>query len=375
MMEVLLVILMTSLACAILGPFLVLQKLSMTADALSHSVLLGIVVAFMYVQDLNSPWLFIGAALFGLLTVYVVETVADKYQVKKDDALGIIFPMFFSLAVILISRFFRNAHLDVDIVLMGNPLFAPFIRLFDLPRSFVVMLILFILNLAFVLLFYQPLKITSFDPKYARLKGIKTGYLFYGLMTLTSLTTVTAFDSVGAILVISFLVAPAACACLVTKDLKYTLIVSLFFAMSSSILGFALGNLWNVSIAGMCSFIGLLQCILVILFHKNGWLSEKIKRSKQRKEVYRDLFLMHVYHHPGNQEEIGLNTIQNHLNWSSKQTKKIIQDLLKFDWIVENETLNVYELRPKGLKRVTLLMENLYDQQSRRLFKNYISSS
>ncbi len=361
MIEVLLVILMTSLACAVLGPFLVLQKLSMTADALSHSVLLGIVIAFIGVQDLNSPWLFIGASLFGLLTVYVVETIANKYRVKKDDALGIIFPMFFSLAVILISRLFRNAHLDVDIVLMGNPLFAPFIRLFGLPKSFVVMLALFIVNMAFVIWFYQPLKITSFDPKYARLKGIRTGYLFYGLMTLTSLTTVTAFDSVGAILVISFLVAPGACACLVTKNLKYTIVASLLFAISSSVLGFLIANMWNVSIAGMCSFIGLVQGVLVVLFHKNGWLSKKIQRAKQRKVVYQDLFLMHLYHHPGNQQEVGIDSIKTHLNWSSKRTRQTIQSLLKLNWIVKNETLNVYELSPKGEKRVTLLVENSYD--------------
>lgn len=364
MLEVLLVIVMTSLACGILGPFLVLQNLSMTADALSHSVLLGIVLAFFVVQDLNSPWLFIGAALFGLVTVYLVETIANHHHVKKDDSLGIVFPLFFSIAVILISRFFRNAHLDVDIVLMGNPLFAPFIRLFGLPKSFVTMLFLFVINLAFVIWLYHDLKLASFDLKYAKLKGMKTACLFYALMTLTSFTVVSAFDSVGAILVISFMVAPAASACLLTKNLKWTIVVSLLLGVINSVIGFCLGSIWNVSIAGMCSTVGLGQCLVIVLIHRNGWIHQQIKIYYQKKRVYRDLLLIHLMHHPLNQNEVGLDTIQKHLNWSDKKAKKVIVELLKEELIVINNQLKVYQLSQNGLNRVKLLTGKNYDKQS-----------
>jgi manganese/zinc/iron transport system permease protein len=118
--QMLITLLITGIACAILGCFLVLRKLSMITDALAHSILLGIVLAFLITKDLNSPILFIGAGLFGIFTVFSIELLSSTRLVKSDDAVGIIFPLFFSLAVILISTFARNVHLDIDIVLMGQ---------------------------------------------------------------------------------------------------------------------------------------------------------------------------------------------------------------------------------------------------------------
>ena len=120
----------------------------MVSDAISHSVLLGIVLAFFIVRDVSSPWLIAGAALFGVLTVFSVEMLSETGLVKSDDAVGIVFPLFFSLAVILITKYARNVHLDTDMVLMGEVIMAPLYRMsvfgISLPRAFVQMCVIFL---------------------------------------------------------------------------------------------------------------------------------------------------------------------------------------------------------------------------------------
>jgi manganese/zinc/iron transport system permease protein len=154
-------------ACALPGVFLVLRRTAMMSDAISHTVLLGIVLAYFLVQDLTSPLLIVGAAATGLLTVWLVELLSGTRLVKEDAAIGLVFPALFSLAVILISRYARGVHLDVDMVLLGELAFAPFDRLllfgFDLPRALVVMGVILIINLSFILLFYKELKLATAD--------------------------------------------------------------------------------------------------------------------------------------------------------------------------------------------------------------------
>lgn len=268
MFDVYLVVVLTSMACGILGPFIVLRNLSMTADALSHSVMLGIVIAFLFVKDLASPFLTVGAAIFGVLTVYFVELLYKNRLVKKNDALGIVYPMFFSIAVIIISKWFRNVHLDVDMVLMGNPLFAPFIRVLGLPRSAVIMGLVFLVNLAFVIVFYRPLSISTFDEEYAKVSGIRVGALYFVLMTLVSLTSVTAFDSVGAILVISLFVTPTVTAVLLSHNLKICILLTLIVGIFNVSLGFLLAIYINVSITGMCAFVGMLTALATVLWKR-----------------------------------------------------------------------------------------------------------
>ncbi len=356
MSGVLLVLIVTSLACGVLGPFIILRNLSMMADALSHSVLLGIVVAFIFVGSLDSIWLSIGAALFGILTVYIVELLSKKKLVKHDDALGIVFPMFFSLAVVIITKMFRNAHLDVDIVLMGNPLFAPFIKLFNLPRSLVIMGFLFVVNLLFVIVFYKKLKVSTFDKEYAGLSGLNLNIIFYALMTLTSITCVCAFDSVGAILVISLFVTPTATAYLVSKDLKVMILLTLIIGIFNSIMGYYLGIYFNVSISGMCSFISMLVCILFIFINKKGIIYKFINKMKNKEKLMHDLIMIHVYRHRDSQDELGFNSIHEHLNWKKRLSDKYLLDLIRDNLIERNENLHIYQLSSKGILYVKMLL-------------------
>ena len=334
--ESLFVLIATATACALLSPFLVLRKLSMVSDAISHSVLLGIVLAFFIVKDVGSPLLIAGAALFGVITVFAVEFLSGTGLVKNDDAVGIVFPMFFALAVVLITKFARNVHLDTDIVLMGEVIIAPLNRTeflgMDLPKAFVQMGILFIVNLLFIIIFFKELKITTFDKGFAKLAGFSSVALFYALMTLSSLTAVTAFDAVGAILVVSFLITPGAAAYLISKDLKVMIAISVGYAVINSVLGYVLSLLMNVSMSGMTAAVAGVTFLITFLFNKEGLITALILRFKRKSELKPELFLTHIGNHSGKKEELeelGLGSIRDHLKWKQAEVDKIAGRLIR----------------------------------------------
>ncbi|MGP1403669.1 MAG: metal ABC transporter permease [Catonella sp.] len=358
--ESLFVLIATAAACALLSPFLVLRKLSMVSDAISHSVLLGIVLAFFIVKDIGSPFLIAGAALFGVITVFAVEFLSGTGLVKNDDAVGIVFPMFFALAVVLITKFARNVHLDTDIVLMGEVIIAPLNRTeflgMDLPKAFVQMGILFIVNLLFIIIFFKELKITTFDKGFAKLAGFSSVALFYALMTLSSLTAVTAFDAVGAILVVSFLITPGAAAYLISKDLKVMIAISVGYAVINSIIGYVLSLLMNVSMSGMTAAVAGVTFLITFLFNREGLITAIFIRLKRKSELKPELFLTHIGNHSGKKEELeelGLGSIRDHLKWKQAEVDKIAGRLIRRGLIRIDIGKNIYDLTERGRDRLS----------------------
>ncbi|MER2146867.1 metal ABC transporter permease [Aerococcus urinaeequi] len=279
------VVMITAVSCALLGVFLVLKNMAMVADALSHTVLLGIVLGYFIAGDLDSPILFVGAALFGVMTVYAIEYVVNKFAIQSDAATGLVFTLLFALAIILISKYARNVHLDVDVVLSGEVVFATLntMEIFGIqvPISFARMFVMLVINLAFVTVTYQQLKVSIFDPVYAKSIGVAVGFLNLVLMTLVSITTVVAFDTVGAILVISLMVAPALSAHLLSKRLSIMLLVALLYGVINSVLGYYVAIYFNVSISGTIAFAGFVTFLLTLLFAPNGLIGKRFKRAKQ----------------------------------------------------------------------------------------------
>lgn len=279
------VVMITAVTCALLGVFLVLKNMAMVADALSHTVLLGIVFGYFIAGDLDSPILFVGAALFGVMTVYAIEYVVNKFAIQSDAATGLVFTLLFALAIILISKYARNVHLDVDVVLSGEVVFATLntMEIFGIqvPISFARMFVMLVINLAFVTVTYQQLKVSIFDPVYAKSIGVAVGFLNLVLMTLVSITTVVAFDTVGAILVISLMVAPALSAHLLSKRLSIMLLVALLYGVINSVLGYYVAIYFNVSISGTIAFAGFVTFLLTLLFAPNGLIGKRFKWAKQ----------------------------------------------------------------------------------------------
>ena len=358
------VLLTTAAACAVLSPFLVLRKLSMVSDAISHSVLLGIVIAFFIVKDVGSPFLIAGAALFGVITVFVVEFLSGTGLVKNDDAVGIVFPMFFALAVVLITKFARNVHLDTDVVLMGEVIIAPLNRVefigMSLPKALVQMGILLLINLLFVIIFFKELKITTFDRGFAKLAGFSSVALFYVLMTLSSFTAVTAFDAVGAILVVSFLITPGAAAYLISKDLKVMIAISVGYAVINSIIGYVFSLLMNVSMSGMTAAAAGVTFLLTFLFNREGLITAIFIRLQRKSELKLGLFLNHIGNHSGKKEEseeLGLGSIKNHLKWKQAEVDKIAGRLIKKGFIRIDIDKNIYDLTERGREKFVEIEE------------------
>ncbi|BAM00709.1 MAG: metal ABC transporter permease [Caldilinea sp.] len=246
---------MVAMACALPGVFLVLRRMAMMSDAISHTVLLGIVIAFFFTKSLTSPLLIAGAALMGVLTVSLVELLSRTHLVREDAAIGLVFPALFSIAIILISRFAGNVHLDVDAVLLGELAFAPFnrIQLFGMdagPAALYTTGGMLALNVLFLVAFYKEMKLATFDPALAAALGFAPGILHYAFMALVSVTAVGAFDAVGSVLVVAFMIAPPAAAYLLADRLSRMLVYAAAIGVFSAVSGYWLAYALDASIAG-----------------------------------------------------------------------------------------------------------------------------
>ncbi|MGQ7380580.1 metal ABC transporter permease [Streptococcus suis] len=272
MLEVLLILLAVGSSCCLIGSVLVVRNQAMLADALSHSVLLGIVLGFFVSHSLDSPLLLFGAAVFGLLTVLAIEGLHTR-KLAQDAATGLLFTFFFALAVILISLFARNVHLDLDMVLMGEVLFAPLNRLdflgLSLPLALVKSVGLLLVLLVFFFLNFQALTLYLLDKEQAKLQGIATKRLELGLIFLVSLTTVSSFEAVGSMAVIVFLVAPSMAALPWSKHFCQFLVLGQCCAILMIVLGFGLASWLDLTMSGTCSVMGLLT-VCVSFFLKNA---------------------------------------------------------------------------------------------------------
>lgn len=272
MLEVLLILLAVGSSCGLIGSVLVVRNQAMLADALSHSVLLGIVLGFFVSHSLDSPLLLFGAAVFGLLTVLAIEGLHTR-KLAQDAATGLLFTFFFALAVILISLFARNVHLDLDMVLMGEVLFAPLNRLdflgLSLPLALVKSVGLLLVLLVFFFLNFQALPLYLLDKEQAKLQGIATKRLELGLIFLVSLTTVSSFEAVGSMAVIVFLLAPSMAALPWSKHFCQFLVLGQCCAILMIVLGFGLASWLDLTMSGTCSVMGLLT-VCVSFFLKNA---------------------------------------------------------------------------------------------------------
>jgi len=357
MIESLYILIITSLACAVLGVFLVLRRLSMVSDAISHSVLLGIVIGYFVTKDIGSVLLIIGASLFGVLTTVCIELLIKSKRVTEDASVGIIFPLFFSIAVILITRYARNVHLDTEVVLIGEIILAPLHRInflgLSLPKALIQMSFVLLINIVFIAVFFRKLKISSFDPVYAGVAGIAGAGLYYVFMALVSFTAVSAFESVGAILTISFFISPAASAYLISKDLKITIFLAAVYAVVNSCIGYFLAVKFNVSMSGMCASVSGLTFMITIAVYPGGIITKIIRYIKNKNRFSRELLILHIDNHTGKKNalgELGYSTIREHIAWSDSKLKYVLDKLIKKGYVYRAKERGVYSLTETGKK-------------------------
>ncbi len=349
--EIQLIASLVAIACAIPGTFLVLRKMAMISDAISHSILPGIVVGFFITQDLNSPLLILLAALTGVITVVLVERIQKTGLVKEDTAIGLVFPALFSIGVIMIAKNANDVHLDVDAVLLGELAFAPFDRLFisgtDVgPKSLWIIGSILVITVGLLIAFFKELKVSTFDAGLAASLGFSPALIHYGLMTVSSVTTVGAFDAVGAILVVALMIAPAASAYLLTTDLKKMLGLAIVFGVLSAISGYWFAHWLDASIAGsITTMLGVLFLIMYLFAPSKGLIAVIYREKQQRIEVSLLTFLLHLRNHDDERER-HVNHLNEHINWQKVRSKTVLDLALKNNMIDINN--KIVSLTSKG---------------------------
>ncbi|PXA05236.1 iron ABC transporter [Coraliomargarita sinensis] len=295
-----------AVSCALLGNFLVLRKMSMMGDAISHAVLPGLAMAFLITGARASLTMFIGAAIAGVLTALFSQWISKFGNVDRGASMGIVFTTLFALGLILIVQAADHVDLDPGCVLYGAIELTPldvvwrpnlFGQALEVPRAALVLGGVTLINLLFIVLFFKELRISSFDPELATTMGINSNLMHYLLMTLVAITTVAAFEAVGSIIVIAMLIAPATAAHLLTDRLVSMIIVSVILAILSAVLGhlsallmpgwFDFGNtasskIDSISTSGMMAVMSGLIFTLVFFFApRHGIVAKHLLGAKE----------------------------------------------------------------------------------------------
>jgi manganese/zinc/iron transport system permease protein len=243
-------------ACGLVGIYLIWRRMALVGDAISHSILPGIAIAFLLSHSRGTWAMFAGALAAGFVTTLIIEVIHKKTRVKQDAAIGIAFTTLFALGVILISLYASKVDLDQECVLYGEIAFVPLEPMVEVagvslgPVPAVRMAIVMLITILLILLFYKELLVSSFDAGLAISLGINATIVHYALMSWLSIVVVSAFESVGAILVIAMLIFPGATASLFTNRLSVIMVLSVVHAALSAVLGFHLATWLDCSTAG-----------------------------------------------------------------------------------------------------------------------------
>ncbi|MDP4097908.1 metal ABC transporter permease [Paenibacillus sp. P96] len=273
---------LVGLSCGFIGVLLILRRMAMMADAISHTVLLGIVVAYLVTRELSGVHMLIGAVAAGLLTSLFVQWLHVR-GVQQEASIGVVFTSLFAMGVVLIATRVGNAHLDIQHTLMGEITFIPWELMKlpwigEVPEAVFLLSLVLITVLVIIIAFYKEWKITSFDPALAASLGIPVVLMHYVFMSMVSITTVAAFDAVGAIMVVAMLITPAAAAYLWTDRLLVMMGLSGLFGVLSAFMGYYIALWLDTSISGSMAFSTGIVFMVSFLFSPRHGLAARLVR-------------------------------------------------------------------------------------------------
>ncbi|NUQ64761.1 MAG: metal ABC transporter permease [Pirellulales bacterium] len=391
---------LAAMGCSLPGVFLVLRRQSMTGDALSHTSLPGIVIAFLLAQWLNKlGWispetyetarhgvLFLGAMVVGVATAVLTEWVHKLGRVEASAALGVVFTTLFALGLILIRTAADNVDLDPDCVLYGTveTVVIDTLAGTGVPRAAVLNGLVLLVNLGLVVIFFKELRISAFDPALATTLGINATLMHYALMAVTAATLVAAFESVGSILVIAMLIVPAATASLLSRQLWLVIVLSLAVAGLSAPLGHVMAivlpplifgrlgfdSVVDASTAGMMAVaVGMLFAAAVFLAPGTGILARIVHHAVLVVRIAAEDVLGVLYR----AEEAGMAskaTEVNHLLENALKAGPLLRGLAMRTLIREGKLVHdgaIYRLTPAGRDAARAVV------RSHRLWEAYLA--
>jgi manganese/zinc/iron transport system permease protein len=291
---------LSGVSCSLLGCYLVLRRMSLLGDAISHAVLPGTVIAVIWSGQLVGWQVFVGAVVVGLLTAFLTQALAELGQVPEDSSMGVVYTSLFALGVILITQYAAQVDLDPGCVLYGQIEYLPLNRFtwngVEIPWEILPLAIVTVATLAFITLFWKELKLVAFDAALATAMGISAFAVHYLLMGMVAIVTVASFKAVGSILVVAMLIVPPATAHLLTDRLVAMQIWAAVVAAVSAILGFLAAKYLNTSVAGMISVVsGLLFLLAVIFAPQHGLLTQAIRNLRLTLRIVMEDILAVLY--------------------------------------------------------------------------------
>ena len=262
---------LAGMSSALLGSYLLLRRMSLMGDAISHAVLPGLAIAFLMTTSRNSIPMFIGAAVLGVLTAVITQLLHRNGKIEENASLGVVFTTMFAMGLVLISLFANKVHLDASCVLYGNIVLATLDQVslwgWMVPRAAVVLFVVLLIDVAVVVILFKELRITSFDPAMADTVGFNPWICQYILMSLVAVTAVAAFEVVGSILVVAMIIVPPATAYLLTDRLVTLLILSVLIGAVAA----GLGHVAAITVPGWIGYedtetAGMMAVLTGVLF-------------------------------------------------------------------------------------------------------------
>ncbi len=375
-----------AVAASLLGNFLVLRRLSLMGDAISHSVLPGIAAAFLFSGTRGSVVVLIGAASMGLLTVWLTELIRKYGKVEESAAIGVVFTSLFAVGLIMMVRAGDKIDLDPSCVLYGNletiildtvetPVGA-------VPRVVITISLVCMLNAICIAVFFKQWQVSTFDPLLSQAQGISPTLFHYVLASLVAVTCIASFEAVGNILVVAMLVVPAATAFLLCRRLETMILISMVVGSASAIAGHLMAitvpvafGFRSVNSAAMMTVTsGLFLVLAVVASPKAGVLIRLLEqRTVARKIVGEDILAL-LYRQSeraihadtvANRDALPMRDIANQLKLSLKKLTSIASDLVREGWISMSQTS--VALTSEGHR----VAQNLI--RSHRLWEQYLS--
>ncbi len=372
------VAILCAVASAALGNFLVLRRMSMLGDAITHAVLPGLAVAFFISHSRSSLPMFVGAVIVGILTAFFTEWIRRVGKVDEGASMGVVFTSLFALGLVMIVQAADKVDLDAGCVLYGaieyTPLDTVRFATLTMPRAFLTLSIVTVINLSYVALFYKELKLSSFDPVLATTSGFNASLMHYSLMVLVAVTAVASFDSVGSILVVAMFIVPPATAYMLTDRLSLMIIISLVVAAATAVLGhlsamivphwFGLGSTTTAPMMAVAA--GGLLLIAALLGPRHGILVKWMRRHLLSLRILSDDVVALLYR-IGEQQTAAqsrIEPLQESLFCGRLPLRAVLMSLVR-KGDVERED-DVITLTPQGELRAQNLI------RSHRLWEQYL---
>lgn len=351
---------MVGVMCGVIGCFIVLRNMSLIGDALSHAILPGIFVSFIFL-GYSTIGFFVGSVLAGILSAFLITWIQHNVKTKNDASIGIVFTVMFSLGVIGISwlNSEKGAHLDLTDFLFGKALGVS-------NEDLILTAIVMIYTLVSVAIFYRYLFITTFQPTIAATMGISVKMIHYFLMLLLSFAVVAALRTVGVILVVAMLITPSSTALLLSNKLKVVIVISAAIGLVSAIIGMALSIIWNTPPGPMMVVVSTFFYVLAVFFApEKGLLPKAIRRHAQSNKIEREDIIKYAIKF-FEKKKLSISEIQQYLGLNERRVKSHLEYLSRDGLLTIEDGVG---LTYKGKQKADSLV------RAHRLWESYQVSS